>query len=133
MPDGRFLHDQDPERVTSGDLLVVGYRIDLKSLSVGAGAAPIELRDLIALERDERRRDHSEICAPQRGELIGERPAAAGRHDVSIGASTLSTILPGTKIPEPEHRAKRRRGGGEIGHAPPIPWRSLFVPDGHGC
>jgi hypothetical protein len=51
-------------------------RVQARRDAVGA-----ELRHLIAHQRDQRRHDDGEPIADERGKLIAERFAAAGRHD----------------------------------------------------
>jgi hypothetical protein len=79
-----------------------------------------ELRHLIAHQRDQRRHHHGDGVAQQRGQLVAQRLAAAGRHDGEHVGTRQNGLddgtLAGPEILEPEGRAQRRLGGGEIRH-----------------
>ena len=76
------------------------------------GRDALERLDLVLHQRHERRDDQREIRAHQRGQLVAERLARAGRHHhqhVAPGDRGLDRLaLAGTERREAEHLAQRR-------------------------
>src|SRR6266550_1095870 len=96
----------------------------------GRDSVAAQLRHLVAHERDQGRHDHSEVLAQQRGKLVAQRLAAAGRHHrqhIAAGQDCLDDLgLPGPERVEPERGAKHGLRRCEIGHSRKIPRRALF-------
>jgi hypothetical protein len=80
----------------------------------------LELRHLVAHQRDQRRHHDRQPVAHQRRQLIAQRLAAAGRHDgehFAAGKDLLDDL--GLAFPErgeSKHRAQQIGGVGEVGH-----------------
>ena len=127
-----------------GALLGRAGRIDAHHRDAGR----LELAVLILDERQQRRDDQCRPLQHQRGQLIGQRLAAAGRHDrqrVATRQHRLDDLrLPGSKLPDVEDRAHlleraqqpRRRGAGaaaSIGAAATIDGATSRPDADRGC
>ena len=86
----------------------------------GGNAGGRELRHLVAHQRDQRRHHHGEAAAHDRGQLIAQRLARAGRHDGEDVAPVEDCLddlgLPGPEARKTEGGAQRGSSGGEVGH-----------------
>ena len=119
-PLGRHI---DEAQFAAGDLVQDGavlVEIIVGVQARGRDAVALELRHLVAHERDQRRHHDGEPIAHQRRQLIAQRLAAAGRHHgqhVAAGQDGLDDLgLAVAELREAEYGAQQVVGGGEIGH-----------------
>ncbi len=100
-----------------GDVAVLG-KIVGRIERGGGDAVALELRHLVAHQRDQRRDDDGEPVAHQRRKLIAQRFAAAGRHDrehVAAGEDGGDDLrLAVAEGGEAEHAAQQFMGGVEV-------------------
>ncbi len=79
-----------------------------------AGRHALERLDLVLHQRDQRRHDQRQVGSHQRGQLVAERLARAGRHHdqhVAAGERRLDRLaLARPEAREAEHLAQRRAG-----------------------
>ena len=117
-PLGRDINQPEPAAGEPLDDPPVLGEIVARVEARGRDPITLELRHLVAHERDQGRHHHGQVVTQQRRQLIAKRLAAAGRHDGEhIGAPhdrLDDGALAGTEVREPEGRAERLLGRHEV-------------------
>jgi hypothetical protein len=99
-----------------------GLPVERRIQELGAHPGLLQRRDLVLHQRDQRRDDDAHALAQQRGQLVADRLAAAGRHQhqgVAAGRDVRDDLgLVGPEGGVAEDVVEEARGArGQVGHA----------------